>query len=145
MSALRCHLEDYLAIRRALGFKLERAGALLAQFVTFVEDNGADVLTVELALAWARLPVGARPIWVASRLEVVRRFSRHLAVLDPRNKVIPTDLFVVRVTRRTPYLYSPEEITALMEAARQLPNPLKAATFETLVGLPSFKQGARTG
>lgn len=75
------------------------------------------------------------PAWVARRLEVVRRFARHLAVLDPTNEVIPTDLFAVRVTRRTPYLYSPEEIAALMSAARQLKNPLKAATFETLVGL----------
>lgn len=135
MSTLRHHLEDYLAMRRALGFKLERAGALLAQFVTFAEENGAERCTVDLALTWARLPVGGRPIWVARRLEVVRRFSRHLAVIDSANEVIPSDLFVVRVTRRAPYLYSPEEITALMEAARQLPNPLKAATFETFVGL----------
>jgi integrase/recombinase XerD len=135
MSALRQHLEDYLAMRRALGFRLERAGALLAQFVTFAEEEGTDVLTVQLALAWARLPQGASPIWVARRLEVVRRFARHLAVLDPANEVIPTDLLAVRVTRRTPYLYSPEEIAALMSVATQLKNPLKAATFETLVGL----------
>lgn len=135
MSALGGHLEDYLVMRRALGFRLERAGALLAQFVDFAEDKGANVLTVELALAWARLPRDAKPIWVARRLEVVRRFARHMAVVDPANELIPTDLFAVRVTRRTPYLYSPEEITALMRAARQLANPLKAATFETLVGL----------
>lgn len=135
MSALRGHLEDYLAMRRALGFKLERAGALLAQFVTFAEERGAERCSVDLALAWARLPVGARPMWVARRLEVVRRFSRYLAVIDPANTVIPTDLFTVRVTRRVPYLYAPEEITALMEAARQLRNPLKAVTFETLLGL----------
>jgi integrase len=135
MNALRAHLEDYLAIRRALGFKLERAGALLAQFVTFAEEAGTDFCTVELALAWARLPVGASPIWVARRLGVVRCFARHLEVLDPANEVIPGDLFAVRAARRTPYLYSPEEIAALLEAARRLQNPLKAATFETLVGL----------
>lgn len=135
MNTLRDHLQDYLAMRRALGFKLERAGALLAQFVTFAEETGADICTVELALAWARLPVGASPIWVARRLEVMRGFARHLAVLDPANEMIPADLFAVRATRRTPHLYSPEEIAALMAAARRLKNPLKAATFETLVGL----------
>src|SRR5262249_55825832 len=117
MSGLRGHLEDYLVMRRALGFKLERTGALLAQFVAFVDDNGADVITSERALAWARLPKDAKPIWVASRLEVVRRSARHVAVVDPRSDVIPTDLFAVRVTRRAPYLYAPEEIAALMEAA----------------------------
>jgi integrase len=135
MSALRDHLQDYLAMRRALGFKLERAGALLAQFVTFAEEADADVCTVELALAWARLPVGASPIWVARRLEVVRCFARYLAVVDPANESIPSDLFAVRATRRRPYLYSPEEIAALLEAARNLKNPLRAATFETLVAL----------
>jgi hypothetical protein len=125
MSALRQHLEDYLAMRRALGFRLERAGALLAQFVTFAEAEGADVLTVQLALAWARLPQGASPIWVARRLEVVRRFARHLAVLDQTNQVIPTDLFAVRVTRRTPYLYSPEEIAAFDVGRQTAEEPLE--------------------
>jgi integrase len=134
-SALRSHLEDYLVMRRAMGFKLERAGALLAQFVAFAEGNGAEAISVELALAWARLPKHAQPIWVARRLEVLRRFARHVAVVDPANEVIPTDLFAVRAQRRTPYLYAPEEIVALMEAASKLVNPLKAATFETLIGV----------
>jgi integrase len=135
MTALRQHLQDYLAMRRALGFKLERAGALLSQFVTFAEQAGVDVCTIELALAWARLPKGASPIWVAKRLAVVRRFARHLAVLDAANEVIPDDLLAIRVTRRVPYLYSPDEIAALIAAAKELVDPLKAATFETMVGL----------
>jgi len=122
-------------MRRALGFKLERAGALLGQFVSFAEDNGEDFCTVELALRWSRLPTGASPVWVARRLEVVRPFARHLAVVDQRSEVIPADLLNVRVPRRRPYLYSPEEIAALMAAASRLANPLKAATFETLIGL----------
>jgi len=107
MNGLRGHLDDYLVMRRALGFKLERAGALLAQFVEFIDDNGADVITIELALAWARLPKDAKPIWVARRLEVVRRFAGHVAVVDPRSDVIPTDLFAVRVTRRAPISMRP--------------------------------------
>lgn len=122
-------------MRRALGFKLERAGALLVQFVAFSEQSGVDLLTVDIALAWARLPKGASPIWVAGRLAVVRRFARHLVVVDPANEVPPDDLLAVRVTRPTPYLYSPDEITALMAAGGELSNPLKATTFETLIGL----------
>ena len=133
--ALRRGLEDYLAVRRALGFRLVRQGALLAQFVTFIEAAGSEVVTVELALAWARLPKGASPTWVSRRLSAVRGFSRQLAVLEPTSEVIPADLLVVAVTRPTPYLYSPEEITALMATARDLANPLKAATFEAFLGL----------
>ncbi len=61
--------------------------------------------------------------------------GRHLAVLDPTSEAIPADLLVVAVTRPTPYLYSPEEITALMATARDLAHPLKAATFEAFLGL----------
>ena len=132
---LRHGLEDYLAVRRALGFRLVRQGALLAQFVTFIEAAGSEVVTVELALAWARLPKGASPTWVSRRLSAVRGFSRQLAVLEPTSEVIPADLLVVAVTRPTPYLYSPEEITALMATAKDLANPLKAATFEAFLGL----------
>ena len=37
MSALREHLRDYLELRRGLGFKLERAGQLLAGLVSYLE------------------------------------------------------------------------------------------------------------
>ncbi len=56
MSGLRQALDDYLTIRRALGFKLERAGLLLADFVTHLEAGGADTITTQAALAWATLP-----------------------------------------------------------------------------------------
>jgi integrase len=81
---------------------------------------------------------------VSRRLSAARGFSRHLAVLDPASEIIPADLLVARVTRPTPYLYSPAEITALMSAARDLANPLKAATFETLLGLLACT-GMRSG
>ena len=43
-----------------------------------------------------------------------------------------------------PYLYSEAEITALMQAARGIRSPLKAATYETLIGLLSVT-GMRIG
>ena len=80
---LRQRLEDYLALRRALGFRLVRQGALLAQFVSFAETAGSQVVTVELALAWARQPKGANPTWVSRRLE------RGARVLPPPGRSRP--------------------------------------------------------
>ncbi len=40
MSPLRHALADYLVVRRALGFKLQRAEKLLDQFLTYVEQCG---------------------------------------------------------------------------------------------------------
>lgn len=135
MSALRSALADYLTLRRSLGFKLDRAGRLLAQFVGYCEAAGAETITIELALSWATLPENASECWLAGRLLVVRGFAKHLAFVDERTEVPPVGLLPGRSHRATPYLYSDDEIVRLMAAAKQLPSPLRRATFETLIGL----------
>lgn len=135
MSDLRTILDEYLATRRALGFKLEDAARLLRSFVAFLEAQGASTVTTELALAWATQPKDAHPNWWAVRLSVVRGFARHLSALDPSTEVPPVDLLPRHSRRATPYLYSPGEIASLMAAARALRLPLRAATYETLIGL----------
>ena len=135
MSGLRAELANYLAVRRALGFKLRRASLLLADFVGYLEANGTDTITTENAFAWASLPVNASSDWWGYRLSVVRAFARHLHAIDPVHQVPPTGLLPAKTHRATPYLYSDANIAALMAAARQLRSPLRAATFETLVGL----------
>jgi integrase len=135
MNPLRQALTDYLTIRRALGYKLVRAGKLLAQFVTYLEDIGAKTVTTERALAWAMLPTGGDANWWAHRLLVVRGFATYLHALDPSAEVPATDLLPVQRQRATPYLYSDDDIAALLSAASGLPSPLRAATYRTLIGL----------
>lgn len=135
MSDLRTELDRYLVIRRSLGFKLRRAELLLTDFLGYLEANGTDTITTDNAFAWASLPADASSDWWAARLSVVRAFARHLHVMDPVHEVPPAGLLPARTHRVTPYLYSDTEIALLMAAARQFRSPLRAATFETLVGL----------
>jgi integrase len=135
MSELGRHLRDYLSMRRALGYKLAAEGRLLTDFAGFAERAGVGTVTVEAAVDWAVLPESADPTWVAKRLGIVRGFARYLATVDAAAEIPPTDLLPARTRRCTPYLYSDAEIAALLAAARALPNPLKSATFETLIGL----------
>ena len=93
MSALEAHLADYLAMRRALGYKLERAGKLLPQLVRFLRAAGASTVTAELAIAWARLPEGARPQYLAQRLAIARGFAAYLRTIDPATEVPPSGVF----------------------------------------------------
>lgn len=131
---LRAALADYLAVRRALGFKLTRDGLLLEQFVGFCEHTGASRVSSELALAWVSSPAEPSPSWLAMRLSVVRGFARWLQAVDPATELPPTGWLPPR--RRTiPYLYSDADIVALMAAARRARWPLSAATYETLIGL----------
>jgi len=138
MSGLRRAAEDYVSIRRAVGFKLARTEGLLLGFVSFAESQGATRVRPDLALRWATLPAQASPGWWSSRLSVVRCFARHLSALDPATEVPPLDVLPRLPSankRATPYLYSPAEIVALMEAADSARFPLTAATCRTIIGL----------
>lgn len=135
MSVLEAHVEDYLRLRRALGYKLERHGMLLPQLVAYLEAAGATTVTSELAIAWARLPERARPNHWAARLAVARGFARYLQTIDPATEVPPPGVFPARRHRPTPYLWSQKEICGLLEGARVLASPLRAATHEALFGL----------
>ncbi len=135
MSGLSMHLEDYLRLRRALGFKLEREGQLLAQLIAYLETAGAATVTSELAIAWAREPANAGPNHWAKRLGIVRKFAAYLHTIDPAAEVPPPGVFPARRRRPTPYLWPQSDISRLLEGARTLRSPLRAATHETLFGL----------
>lgn len=144
MISLRQALEDYLRIRRRLGFTLKADERALKQFVGFLEQAGAVRITVELAVMWARQPAQAHPHRWRQRLGIVRGFARYLATIDPDSEVPSKDLLPARRSRIAPYIYSPAEIAALMSAARALTPPLRAASCETVIGLMATS-GLRLG
>jgi integrase len=144
MTPLEQHAADYLRIRRALGFKLERAEKLLAQYLTYLETIGQDRVTVENALAWARLPTAGSGNWWAQRLSVVRCLASYLHALDPAHEIPPADILVRRARRAIPYLYTEQEIWALMVATDRLRGRLRQRTYRTLIGLLAVT-GIRVG
>ena len=83
MTSLRQALADYLAMRRAMGYRLARAEKLLGQFLTYLEERRETRLRTRTALAWATLPPGNPSGWWASRLAVVRGFATYLHTVDP--------------------------------------------------------------
>jgi len=135
VSTLAEHVERYLQLRRAVGFKLVGEAQLLAEFVRFAETAGESTVRTEAALAWARLPAGASHNYLSRRLRAVRSFARYLHALDPACEVPSIELLRARKYRPAPLLYSGQEIVALMAAARALDPPLRAATMETIIGL----------
>jgi integrase/recombinase XerD len=83
-------------------------------------------------------------VWWARRLAMVRGFARHLKAIDPATEVPPLGVLPHRCRRAAPYLYSDADVAALMAAARALRSPLRAATYETVVGLLAVT-GMRSG
>jgi integrase/recombinase XerD len=144
MKSLQERVDDYLRLRRALGYKLERHGRLLPQLVAYLEAAGASTVKRELAISWARLPSGAHPRYWAARLAIARGFAAYLKTLDPATEVPPAGVFAARYLRPTPHLWSDEDIRRVLEAARALRPPLKAAGYEALFGLLAVT-GMRVG
>jgi integrase len=143
MNTIRMAVEEYLQLRRTLGYKLEGPDALLRAFGRYLEQQRASRVTTALALRWACSPAAADPAWWAKRLGIVRRFATHHSATDPRTEIPPADLLPYRPLRRQPYLYSDAEVERLLCAARALRSrsrlrsrsALRAATYATLIGL----------
>jgi integrase len=145
MSALQQALRNYLELRRALGFKLKRHGALLPGFVASVEASGSSVITTAAALAWATKPSRATAKWAAARLAMVRAFAAYVQTLDPRTEVPPQELLSHPPRRKSPpYIYSDEEVEAIMDATDRITDPFRAHTYRTVVGLLA-STGMRVG
>jgi len=106
MNTLRKAFREYLAMRRALGFKMHGADRPLLDFVTFMEHRRAVYITNPLALTWAQQSSVARPTEWARRLCLLRGFARHRSATDPRTQVPPYALLPYKPQRARPYLYT---------------------------------------
>ena len=137
MNGLETALDEYLDLRRSLGFKLRDEGTILPQFLSFLHKQGAPVITTELALRWATQPEGVLPSHWARRLRMVRLFAQFRSGVDPRTEVPPQGLLPYRYQRKPPHIYSDGETSRLLEAAGHLKpkGGLRALTHYTLLGL----------
>lgn len=137
MNTIREGLEQYLTLRRGLGFELQNERTALGKFVSFVEAEGASHITTELAMRWATQSVGVQVRTWARRLGMVRRFAVWFSALDPRTQPPPPELLPYSYQRRRPYIYSDSELERLLATAAKLPSPkgLRGSTYSTMFGL----------
>src|SRR5215207_10119729 len=145
MSPLAERAQEYLALRRSLGHKLDEHGRRLPSLVAYLEATGAKTVTIEAALDWAQLPDSgpASSVW-PRRMSIARGFARFMSGIDPATEVPPIGLLPARRRRRIPYLFSAADIQALMSETSRIPTALRAATYRTLIGLLAVT-GVRVG
>jgi integrase len=143
VSVLAEQLSEYLTVRRALGFKLADTERLLRQYIDYLEQRRERRITIASAVAWAVLPGGSDALHYV-RLAAVRGFASYLRVVDPSVEVPGVELLRNGPSRRRPFLYTDEEILALIAAAGTLRTPHRAATYRTLIGLLA-STGIRVG
>jgi integrase len=137
MNDLHAALDEYLSVRRTLGFKLRDEGSALPKFLHFLEKKGASYITTDLALQWTTQPQNVLPSHWARRLTMVRIFAQFRSAEDRRTEVPPQGLLPYRYRRKTPYIYDDDEISRLLKAASLLQSAtaLRASTYTTFFGL----------
>lgn len=136
MTALSQASVEYLRLRRSLGHDLAEAHRLLPRVVAYLDEIGSPTVTIETALAWAQQP-DVDPmsnVW-PNRMMIARGFARHMAAIDDRTQIPPLGLLPSRQRWRPPFIYTPADISALMNEARSIRSPLLAAMHETVIGL----------
>jgi integrase len=137
MMTLREAAQEYLALRRGLGFKLKQNQRFLEEFLSFLEQENASGITSRLALQWATQPRHIQPPGWAARLCAVRGFARYWSATDPTTEIPPDGLLPYRYSRVRPHLYSDEQILQLLEAAKDMraTHSLQPWTYHSLLGL----------
>jgi site-specific recombinase XerD len=137
MNAIRDSLAQYVALRRALGTKLREPARTLGQFLEFLECEGSEFITSELALRWAMGPKDVQRATWSRRLGMVRQFAAWLSTIDSRTETPPHRLLTARRRRNKPHIFSEQEIGQLMTQAGRLASStgLRALTYTTLIGL----------
>lgn len=137
MSPLEQALADYLQLRHSLGHELAEAAWLLPQFVAYLDAHNLRTVTIEAALEWSQQSATGTVTTVGPRrMTAARGFARYLSGIDPGTEVPPFGLMANRQRWRQPFIYSPADIDAVMDQARcSIVSPLRAATYETLIGL----------
>jgi len=137
MKTLREAAENYINLRRALGFKLTKEESLLKDFASFMEQENALYITTILALRWAKVPQNVLQAYWGYRLSVVRCFAKYLSAIDSRNEIPPCGLLPYKYHRRNPYIYRDEEVLRLLQVCESLTagNGLRRHTYYTVFGL----------
>lgn len=135
MTTMTAAAEDYLRLRRALGHQLAWDGRLLTQFTRDLDERGITQLTTADSLAWSAASTTGAAGSVAHRLTLIRGFARYLSAFDAETEIPPKELCPSKIVRRVPYVFTAEQIAALVTAAAKLSPKLRAATFTTLIGL----------
>jgi len=134
--------EEYLMIRRGLGFKLTSFGNLLAGFADRLDQSGAATITTQACVDWATDTIrSTNPVTWSRRMLVARLFARYMKAFDPATEIPPPDVLNHFKARRVPYLYTHDDVTALMGLAHR---HVAGSMYVTLIGL-AWCSGLRLG
>jgi len=131
---LTAHVERYISLRQTLGYKLRYTARNLRAFAIFAANRGETHVRASIAMEWATGAPSSSARHI--RLRIVAQLARFLHAEDPGHEV-PSNPFHAYAQRPLPYIYAPDEILQLMEAASRLREsyPLRRHVYATMLGM----------
>ena len=128
-------MDHDLAVRRALGYKLDAIGRHLRSFAQFASAQGDAYIKTPTAIAWAGQARSENQRF--NRLQAVIKFAQFCHAEDDRHEILPDQVFCSQRQRPTPYIFTDHELKSLIVQAAQLgpPGSLRPQTYSTLFGL----------
>ncbi|MGC2226147.1 MAG: tyrosine-type recombinase/integrase [Candidatus Sulfotelmatobacter sp.] len=146
---LSAHAEEFLALKRAVAKvdphrntqdrrSLRHRERLLRSFIAYWRDCGCPwPIRSSLVVDW--IAVGSHrhhPYRDQRRFYVVRAFLQQIRTFEPATEILE-NVYRPLYRRRTPHLYSEDDITRLMDAVWRLQTvtPFRRATVYALIGL----------
>lgn len=147
MTSLREGIDEYLHLRRALGFRLKADEPYLRNFADFMDRKKASYITAKLAMSWAQQTASNNQNYHAGRLRVVRSFARHRILADPRTEIPSLSLLPRQKITFKPHIFTREEIDRILAESLRLRRhitPFSCLGHHTIYGLLSVT-GMRVG
>jgi len=136
MKSLALMVQEYLSLRRSLGFQLIDAEYVLRWFLAFMQREHAVHIKTEAVLRWIHASQ-ILPATKSSRFTVVRKFAQYAHAMDADHEVPAAGLMTHRTERANPHIYSDSQTLQLLGACLALPpgNGLRHHTYYTILGL----------
>jgi len=147
-SCLARKIENFIKLRRVSGTDYASQALLLRYFDRFLAEQKLSEprLTRQITDRYQQSLSGLAPRTQVNRFSVVRQFCKYLAGADPISYVPESLRTPPSRGAHQPYIYSLDEVRAMLTAASDLPPPgsLRPHTFRTLLGL-LYSTGMRIG
>lgn len=136
-TTMRQAADDYIDLRRELGYRNAGTERYLRSFATWLDQAGyREPIPAEASLAWASATAASTDAFnPARRLTKVRGFLRHMSGLDGATDVPPPGTLGPTGYRKPPHIYTDAELDQLLAATRNLAGRLRPVAYYTLFAL----------
>ena len=142
------YMENFLNLRRSLGFIYERVEYCLYDFDQYLLNNfpNAKVLSRKIITDYLKTTCHLSSTTRSDRVSDLKQFLRFLFQFNTNTYIPEKSLVPVRKVKLKPHIYTDGQVLSLMEAAKSLlpAGSLRPYTYVTIIGL-LWVSGLRIG